>query len=389
MQKHPLAAGWLKKFSRCQAAEPRCSRSMLLVLLACLPVTAAQLAPVAPSAASTLQHQRKLVSSNLVPPIDAPPPSPSPPPRNFKTDAEMKHEAEIESDPLRASLSHAEILKDSLDRDHRPLWLSKFMFMTGVTDLVDSSLCYLLNWACPTPPAFVDSEYGQVYFWCLVCANLFVIMLVVSVLGGALSICFDRMPRTLRTRRAELARTPVTVLLPCFLPNEHEIMDDTIHHIIHELEYEYPFVLIVCYNTPRPHPKEEELAWRDGTLFPNGRRLHMMRVDASRSKAENLNAALEHVATENVIIYDADHHPDPQSLLIATAAMEAHGVECIQGSTYLRSRPNLLAQYINAEFFVTHFVWFPAMQYATAPLLFAATAPAGRPRTLLPCAPPA
>ena len=41
-------------------------------------------------------------------------------------------------------------------------------------------------------------------------------------------------------------------------------------------------------------------------------------------------------------------------------------MSCIQGSTYLRSRPNLLAQYINAEFFVTHFVFFPAMQFVTS-----------------------
>ena len=65
-------------------------------------------------------------------------------------------------------------------------------------------------------------------------------------------------------------------------------------------------------------------------------------------------------------MYDADHHPDPHSLLIATAHMAARGVSCVQGSTYLRSRPNLMAVYINAEFFVTHFVFFPAMQFLTS-----------------------
>ena len=281
------------------------------------------------------------------------------------TKAEAKHLEEIEKDVLRARVAKAEVLQSSLDRDHRPVWLSRVMSVTGITDLVDSSLCYLLNWACPTPPAFIESDWGHVYFWALVGANVFVVLLVLSVLGGAISACMDGMPRTLQARRAELSRQPLTVLLPCYLPNEHEIMDETIHHILHHLEYAYPFVLIVCYNTPTPHPKEEELAWRDGTILANGRRLHIMRVDGSTSKAENLNAALEHVETENVVIYDADHHPNPESVLVATAAMETHGVECIQGSTYLRSRPNILAHYINAEFFVTHFVWFPAMQCAT------------------------
>ena len=54
---------------------------------------------------------------------------------------------------------------------------------------------------------------------------------------------------------------------------------------------------------------------------PNGRRVRILKVENSTSKAENLNAALELVKTENVVIYDADHHPDPQSLLIASAAM--------------------------------------------------------------------
>lgn len=277
-------------------------------------------------------------------------------------------EKEIDSNPVIKTIAHSELLRNHLDKDHRPRWLQRFMWTSPYVDAewVDSTLCNLLNWACPEPPPFLDSQFGHIYFWMLVFANVFVLLLLISVLGGAVSGWCDPMRRTLRSREAELAMQPLTVLLPCYLPNEAEIMDDTIWHIIHELEYGYPFTLLVCYNTPRPMAKETELALRDGTRYANGRRLQVMKVDGSVSKAENLNAALEHVATENVVIYDADHHPDPKSLLIATAAMHAHGVQCVQGSTYLRTRPNLLAQYINAEFFVTHFVWFPAMQCAAA-----------------------
>ena len=47
-------------------------------------------------------------------------------------------------------------------------------------------------------------------------------------------------------------------------------------------------------------------------------------MEGSRSKAENLNSALELVGTENVVIYDADHHADPDSLMIATRYMRPH-----------------------------------------------------------------
>jgi len=191
------------------------------------------------------------------------------------------------------------------------------------------------------------------------------VMLLVSVLGGAMEHLRDPMPRVLRERREDIGQQSLTVLLPCYLPNEHEIMWSTMAHIIDKIEYEYPFTLIVCYNTPRPMDAEAELQAADGTVYESGRSLRVIKVEKSTSKAENLNAALELVETENVIIYDADHHPDPQSLLIATAALEAHGVQCMQGSTYLRTRPNMLAAYINAEFFVTHFVFFPAMQFIT------------------------
>jgi len=47
-----------------------------------------------------------------------------------------------------------------------------------------------------------------------------------------------------------------------------------------------------------------------------------MAVTSSTSKAHNLNAAMREVETENVVIYDADHHPDPGSLLILTSFLQ-------------------------------------------------------------------
>ncbi|KAL3902421.1 MAG: hypothetical protein SGPRY_012074 [Prymnesium sp.] len=46
--------------------------------------------------------------------------------------------------------------------------------------------------------------------------------------------------------------------------------------------------------------------------------------------------------------------------------MRVVGCECVQGSTYLRSTKSLFELYINSEFFVTHFVFFPAMQVLTS-----------------------
>eukprot|EP00966_Prymnesium_polylepis_P200146 4638281-Prymnesium_polylepis.2 len=90
--------------------------------------------------------------------------------------------------------------------------------------------------------------------------------------------------------------------------------------------------------------------------------LRVLNVRDSTSKAHNLNAALAEVSTDHVVIYDADHHPDPPSLEILTSYMLAHRCACVQGSTYLRRQDSALALLINAEFFITHFVIFPAQQ---------------------------
>ena len=240
-----------------------------------------------------------------------------------------------------------------------------------------SATCLIGNFWCPTPPALFEQPGGQVFFYMLAFSNIFVVLMFISVTGGFISRLRDpaaAVAKTLRDpnqnaladmQRESLGKLPLTVLLPCYLPNEQHILMETIEHIIHKLQYSFAFTLVVCYNTPEPIPFEAELAKIDGKVYPNGRTLKVLKVEGSTSKAENLNEALENVTTENVVIYDADHQPDPESLLVACAHMAARGVACVQGSTYLRVTPNALAYYINAEFFVTHFVFFPAMQFLT------------------------
>ncbi|EOD14703.1 hypothetical protein EMIHUDRAFT_96395 [Emiliania huxleyi CCMP1516] len=198
-----------------------------------------------------------------------------------------------------------------------------------------------------------------VFFGLLTFCDVFVLLLLVSSIGGFIGRLCDR--RTTRTGhsdstsrlRAALATQSMTVIVPCYLPNEQHILMETVEHILSRLEYPAAFTLILCYNTPTPLPVEADLARLDGKVYPGGRTLRILNVIGSHSKAENINAAMSRmVDSELVAIYDADHHPDPESLLVATAYMRAYGVDC--------------AYWINAEFFVTHFVYFPALQFITA-----------------------
>jgi len=126
--------------------------------------------------------------------------------------------------------------------------------------------------------------------------------------------------------------------------------------------------LVVVYNTPRDLPDIEgrlhELSARED--WPDQRRLRVLRVAESTSKAANLNAALRCVKDPYVVIYDADHHPDPQSLLLLFEQLVRLDQDCVQGSYYVRNVSDnqlgcspcafpCLARIIDAEFFTD---WF-------------------------------
>jgi len=119
----------------------------------------------------------------------------------------------------------------------------------------------------------------------------------------------------------------------------------------------------VVYNTPHPLPIERELRELAGRTHSPRRKLVVLEAVGSHSKAENLNLVLESVADPYVALYDADHRPDPRSLSMMMQEMLRYRCEAVQGSTYIRDlEGSALGSLVNAEFFVTHFIYFPAMQ---------------------------
>ena len=132
----------------------------------------------------------------------------------------------------------------------------------------------------------------------------------------------------------------LTILLPCYMPNEQDLVEETIDHILTKLRYPRSFTLVVCYNTPRPLPIEETLAEMDGSAREGAcagtlNTLKVLKVTESTSKAHNLNAALSDVETDNVAIYDADTTPtrEPRSSRRTCSRTAA-----CAGSTYLRKQ---------------------------------------------------
>lgn len=103
-----------------------------------------------------------------------------------------------------------------------------------------------------------------------------------------------------------------TAVIAAYLPNEGATIVDTVESFL-SMDYPAPLQIILAYNSPYELPIEKdlkEIALRDPRFVP-------LRVNNSLSKAQNVNTAIAEVTGEFVGIFDADHHPNPDSFVRA------------------------------------------------------------------------
>ncbi|HEY9908558.1 MAG TPA: glycosyltransferase family 2 protein [Thermosynechococcaceae cyanobacterium] len=171
-------------------------------------------------------------------------------------------------------------------------------------------------------------------------------------------------------RRLERSRTPLprcSFLVAAYLPNEQDIILETVRHILHNVHRPAAGLeLILAYNTPVDLPIEEDLH-RLAQLHPE---LRLLRVEGSQSKAENMNAALDIVTGEIACIVDADHHPAPDCFFRAWRWIE-QGYDVVQGRNVIRNHhQNLLTENIAIEFETVYGVSHAAKSFLTDSTIF-------------------
>jgi cellulose synthase/poly-beta-1,6-N-acetylglucosamine synthase-like glycosyltransferase len=145
-----------------------------------------------------------------------------------------------------------------------------------------------------------------------------------------------------------------TAIIAAYLPNEAATIVDT---ITNHLAQDYPGELqvILAYNTPRRLPIEDTLA----QIAAKDPRLLLLRVEASTSKAQNVNAALGRVSGEFVGIFDADHHPALGSFARAWQWLAA-GHDIVQGHCVVRNGDaSWVARLVAVEFEAIYAVSHP------------------------------
>lgn len=122
-----------------------------------------------------------------------------------------------------------------------------------------------------------------------------------------------------------------SAIIAAYLPNEAATVVSTIETFL-RLDYPADLEVILAYNTPRDHPIEAVL----GEISRRDPRFRLLRVTGSESKAQNVNAALSEVRGEFVGVFDADHHPDPDSFTRAWRWL-SQGYDIVQGHCLTRN----------------------------------------------------
>ena len=148
-----------------------------------------------------------------------------------------------------------------------------------------------------------------------------------------------------------------TAIVAAYLPNEAATILETLRSVLSQ-QYSGGLQVILAYNSPTTLPVEDELR----AMAEKDPRLELIKVAFSRSKADNVNAALAIVTGEFVGIFDADHHPMEGSFERAWRWF-ADGVDVVQGHCVVRNgEESGIARMIAIEFEQIYAVSHPGRQ---------------------------
>jgi cellulose synthase/poly-beta-1,6-N-acetylglucosamine synthase-like glycosyltransferase len=148
-----------------------------------------------------------------------------------------------------------------------------------------------------------------------------------------------------------------SLIVAAYLPNEQDLILETLEHILQTVRRPGGMELILAYNRPERLAIEDDLE-QLAKQYPE---LRLLNVEGSRSKAENVNAALQIVTGEVTGILDADHRPGADSFERAWRWLATGQYAAVQGRNVIRNyRENLLTRLVGVEFECMYGVSHPA-----------------------------
>ncbi|XRB20272.1 glycosyltransferase family 2 protein [Pseudoscourfieldia marina] len=144
---------------------------------------------------------------------------------------------------------------------------------------------------------------------------------------------------------------PFSVIVVAYLPNEADIIIETLEHLRSNFE-EDNLEVVLAYNTPEPMEVEYDLRELQSTW----KNFRSIKVPGSTSKCDNINHVLPMLSHEYVALFDSDHLPEPDAFKRAAHHLRKRGYDIVQGRTVINSKfcSGLLGNLIRTEFELRH-----------------------------------
>ncbi|KAJ3122915.1 hypothetical protein HK100_011793 [Physocladia obscura] len=155
-----------------------------------------------------------------------------------------------------------------------------------------------------------------------------------------------------------------TCIIAAYLPNEKDLIVDTVNHFLNAVDWPCAHAIVLAYNTPHDLTVENQL---QQIALSSAGRFQVLRVPDSKSKAENVNHALSLLANKNsqthiVSVFDADHRPYPDAITQVISTLHQFEVSakkkskhksavCVQGRCIIRNGgQTIITRIIEPEF---------------------------------------
>ncbi len=139
----------------------------------------------------------------------------------------------------------------------------------------------------------------------------------------------------------------ISVIIAAYLPNEKDLIIDTLKHFLIYVKYPSDYEIILVYNTPKTLEVENDIQVMS-QQFPY---LKVMKVEGSRSKAENLNTGITLASGEMIALFDADHRPSTEDCFARAWHWIANGYDVVQGRCTIRNyKDTIISSLVAVEF---------------------------------------
>ena len=231
----------------------------------------------------------------------------------------------------------------SSEPDAPPTRWDKIKIKLGkIKDAVNMKAQYLylfmMMYVLPMLLYFGPLSLISVFFWVGYGSMIAVSTNLVAELFGSLHSWKVR--RLIHRSNIKIPPQHMTAIVSAYLSNEIDILEDTLMAIRKcKLPPECTLTILVSHNGGKPHHVQQlrdiirDLKPRRGFTYDE------LDNPSSRSKAENVNGALDYLKDEEagtirpevVVLYDADHQPDENAMIYALETMIFKNADLLQG----------------------------------------------------------